>query len=131
MAQYRDYQAPAVGQAKCTYSSLSNVYGGRMAGTEAVKQNDYIVPKLCPSGPRPNYPPKKDTLTHGQDYLCGGYFSMSGAYPLADCGPCQCEYVTRPCSGNIKGICDRGQPVPAAVEAYRRRLGGARGQRRR
>ena len=49
----------------------------------------YIVPKLCPDGAAPNYPPRCDTFTHGQNYLCGGYFSMQGAYPLADCTSCK------------------------------------------
>jgi hypothetical protein len=118
MAQYREYQKPTVGQAGCTYSRLGNVYQGQMAGGAAA-QNNYIVPKLCPNGPGPNYPPKYDTLSHGQAYQCGGYFGLSGAYPFADCQNCQADYVQRPCKANINCAANasvsegyRGKPRP-------------------
>lgn len=98
MSQTRDYQGAAVGQAGCTYSRLGNVYSGMMAGMDA-KQDSYMVPKLCPSGPGPNYPPKYDALSHGSNYLCGGYFNVQSAYPYSDCSSCKAEYVQRPCKG--------------------------------
>lgn len=105
MAQYREYQAPIVGQARCTYSNLRNIYMGQQADGVVPSQSEYIVPKLCPNGAGPNYPPRYDTLSHGQNYLCGGYFSLKGAYPYATCTSCQSDYVKRPCSGNIYGVC--------------------------
>lgn len=118
MAQIRDYQGPTVGQAGCTYSRLGNIYSGQTAGKN-VAQNNYLVPKLCPNGAGPNYPPKYDTLSHGQQYQCGGYFNVQGAYPLADCKSCNVEYVQRPCKDNIN--CN------ASVEGYRNRGGRTRG----
>lgn len=100
--QYRDYLGSAVGQQGCTYSRLGNIYAGQsQADDGAPAMNTYIVPKLCPNGPAPNYPPRYDTLSHGANYLCGGYFSVKNAYPTANCGPCNAEYVDRPCRGFI------------------------------
>ncbi len=113
MSYLRDSSAPTVGQPKCTYSSLGSVYSGQMAGMVGA-QGSYVVPQYCPSGPGPNYPPKYNTLSHGQTYLCGGYFNVSGAYPYADCTSCKSNFVTRPCKGNI----DCATP---AVEGFRRR----------
>ena len=112
MAHVRDYQGPTVGQAGCTYSRLGNVYSGQMAGRN-VEQNTYVVPKLCSNGPGPSYPPKYNTLSHGQAYQCGGYFNVKGAYPFADCASCKADYVQRPCKGNIN--------CSASVEGYRGR----------
>lgn len=105
MSQYKDYQKPTVGQAGCTYSQLGNIYSGMSAERESVKMADYIVPKFCPNGGGPNYPPKYDALTHGKAYLCGGYFDVKSAYPYAGCNTCQSEFVKRPCKGTINQQC--------------------------
>lgn len=118
MAQYRDYQNPTVGQLGCTYSRLGNVYSGRSANGNVDSMANYVVPKFCPNGPGPNYPPRYDTLSHGQAYNCGGYFDVSGAYPYADCTSCKAGFTTRPCKGNIAGAC---KPAAPATEGYRRR----------
>ncbi len=100
MSNLRDYNAPTVGQAGCTYSRLGSIYSGQMAG--AIPQDgSYLVPKYCPGGPGPNYPPKYNTLSHGQDYMCGGYFNVTGAYPYADCTSCKTGFVSRPCKSTI------------------------------
>lgn len=119
MAQYRDYQGPTVGQSGCSYSSLRNVYSGQSASGESAQMANYIVPKLCPNGAAPNYPPRYDTLSHGQNYLCGGYFNMQGAYPLASCTDCKADYIQRPCTGNIARSCQTTPPSPVAKEGFR------------
>lgn len=93
-----EYQAPTVGQARCTYSNLGSIYGSRGATTQ------YTVPALCPNNPNaPSYPPRTDTLSHGQSAPgCGGYFSMKSAYPFADCTSCNAPYAQRPCAGLFK-----------------------------
>lgn len=113
MAQYRDYQSPTVGQAGCTYSSLASTYSGKMAsGGAYAPMANYVVPKMCPSGPGPQYPPAYNTFSHGQAYNCGGYFNIKGAYPYATCSSCQLSFTERPCQGNIRGQCSGG------VEGY-------------
>lgn len=101
MFKHKEYSAPTVGQNACTYSMLQNTYSGASADGRMPVQNTYVVPKLCPNGPGPNYPPKYDALTHGVDKQCGGYFNILHAYPYADCERCNAPYVTRPCDGNI------------------------------
>jgi hypothetical protein len=93
-----NYNGSTVNQTGCTYSRLGSIYSGMSAGQD-VKQDMYIVPKLCPDGPGPSYPPQYDTLSHKQQYLCGGYFNVRGAYPFSDCSSCKAEYVQRPCKG--------------------------------
>jgi len=73
---------------------------------------EYVVPKLCPNGPAPNYPPAYNTLSHGQDYMCGGYFSMKGAYPGASCKSCNATYIKRPCAGSMMNQCTAPAPAP-------------------
>ncbi len=114
MSQYREYSNVTTNQAGCTYSNLGSTYNGRFAGDQIQSQANYTVPKLCMNGNRPNYPPTYNTLSHGQDYLCGGYFSMKGAYPEASCDSCNAEYVQRPCAGNILNQCNASQ-APAQV----------------
>jgi hypothetical protein len=107
MAQYKEYNNSTVGELGCTYSSLNRVYGGKMADGRVVRQQNYVVPKYCPNGPGPNYPPRYDTLSHGGQNNCGGHFSMKGAYPYASCDSCVTPYpngqpfVERPCRGYI------------------------------
>lgn len=129
-AQYKDYQGLSVGQAGCTYASLRNTYGfaspasslasscnnnpaANMAyslgAVQAPKMSNYIVPKMCPNGPGPNYPPRYDTLSHQQPYLCGGYFNITSAYPDANCTDCALTFTNRPCSGNIMNQCNGGK----------------------
>lgn len=105
MAQYREYQAPTVGQSGCTYSSLANTYAGKMAGRESAPMAMYVVPKLCAGGQGPQYPPAYNTFSHGQQYNCGGYFNIKGAYPFATCNSCKLDFTERPCKGNILGQC--------------------------
>jgi hypothetical protein len=97
MAHYRDYTKPVVGQSGCSYSSLRNVWG---SGNEGL--SNYTVPNLCPTGEGPNYPPRYDTLTHGnKGGACGGYFHLKSAYPYAGCDTCSASYVNRSCTGDI------------------------------
>ena len=115
----QEYNNSTAGAAGCTYSRLANIYSGQNLN-KIVNQGTYIVPKLCPNGPiGSSYPPKYDTLSHGQKYLCGGHFDVKGAYPMADCASCNVDYVQRPCTGNIAGQCNS-----ASVEGYRRKRNG-------
>lgn len=104
MSQYKEYSKPVVGNPGCTYSNLARTYGN---GSRQSMMNNvpsmatYTVPKLCHNGSGPSYPPRYDTLTHGQSAMCGGYFSMKGAYPHADCASCDAEYTQRPCNGHV------------------------------
>ena len=129
MAQYREYQGLPVQQAGCTYSQLKYTYGVPSAASSlssacnsnssnmayslgAVKtpvMSNYVVPLMCPGGQGPNYPPRYDTLSHGQPYVCGGHFTITGAYPYADCTNCGLQFVNRPCSGNIMGQCSKSK----------------------
>ena len=120
MPRYQEYSAPSVGQAGCTYSSLDRTYTGsnQPFGVHAQvrNMNRYEVPDYRPDGPGPNYPPRYDTLSHGQDAVCGGYFDMSKAYPYASCDSCQTQFVERPCDGNLPDV------APQSVsEGFRRR----------
>lgn len=83
-----EYQQPTVGQDGCTYSSLGSTYSGQDASGLVADMTQYLVPKYCPNGPSPNYPPRYDTLSHGQKYQCGGYFTLKSAFPQADCTSC-------------------------------------------
>lgn len=91
-----EYQAPTVGQARCTYSNLASIFGSNTS-----KAGAYTVPALCPNNPNgPSYPPTINTFSHGQTTpSCGGYFSMKGAYPFANCTSCNASYTTKPCNG--------------------------------
>ena len=94
-----EYQAPMVGQSKCTYSNLSTTYGSN------VSTNNYTVPLLCPNSATTgaSYPPRPDTFSHGQSMpSCTGYFSMKSAYPEANCESCSIQYVQRPCQGKFQ-----------------------------
>lgn len=94
-----EYQAPIVGQAKCSYTSLNNIYGASSASA-----GQYTVPKLCPNSASTgaSYPPRVDTLTHGQKMpSCTGYFSMKSAYPEATCSSCDIQYVQKPCNASF------------------------------
>ena len=93
----REYQAPSIQQSGCSYSGLRKTYAPK-AGTEPAV---YDVPKFLPSGPGPKYPPGPDALTHGVSGGCGGYFSLSSAYPFATCDSCNVERTTRKCDGYI------------------------------
>jgi hypothetical protein len=104
MAQNREYQGLFTQRSGCTYSSLGNVCsgGGSNSFQVPLANQGYVVPKFCPDGAEPNYPPRYDTLSHGQKYQCGGYFNVSGAYPYATCSSCNSSFVNRPCNGNIQ-----------------------------
>lgn len=104
MSHIKEYSKPTVGQIGCTYSRLSTISQGQMAGMSGMTvpgQNEYVVPKYCTSGSGPNYPPRYDTLSHGQDANCGGYFKFQGAYPFADCKSCQTSFTKRPCTHDL------------------------------
>lgn len=118
MSQYKDYTNPTVGNASCTYSKLASVYSGQMAGSHVPSSANYTVPKLCPNnGSGLSYPPRYDTLQHGNQASCGGYFHLNSAYPNATCNTCNAEYVQRPCAGNIHSACT----PPSTKEGYRHR----------
>lgn len=110
MTQNREYQGHAVGHASCTYSQMKHLSAGN-AG-QLSTPGHYVVPKYCPSGDGAHYPPRHDTLSHGQSYMCGGYFNMKSAYPLAGCNSCKLSYTTRPCTGPIS--CSDPVPVEPA-----------------
>jgi hypothetical protein len=119
MAQYREYQAPIVGQNKCSYSSLGSTYAGPQAGGVIPDMSTYIVPKLCYGAPAGlSYPPRYDTLSHGQAYLCGGHFDLQRAYPLANCTSCAATYVERPCRGTIYAQCGDKQRDLTMLQRY-------------
>jgi hypothetical protein len=111
-----DYNGVGSNLMGCTYSSLASTYGGKTAGsqnidTEGIVYGEYTVPKLCPNGEGPNYPPRYDTFSHGQSYLCGGYFNLKGAYPSAGCGDeCRVSDTKRTCNGKIS--CEAFQQAP-------------------
>lgn len=94
-----DYRA-SVGQKQCTYSSLGNTYSGMIPNNQ-LQHAMYTVPNFDPNGTGPSYPPKRDTLAHGQQYLCGGYFTLKSAYPYATCTSCGVKYEQRPCDGKL------------------------------
>lgn len=109
MANVRDYQGPTVGQSTCSYSKLGGLANASVMSSMAASNasnnapiGTYNVPLYCPEGPGPNYPPRYDTFSHGQQYQCGGYFSIQGAYPYADCASCKTTFVQRPCSGKVQ-----------------------------
>jgi len=109
MPQNTEYTGPSVGQQGCSYSSLKRTYG--MSNSMGVSANvgnmaSYDVPDLCGNN-GPSYPPKYNTLSHGQANTCGGHFSMKGAYPFADCQSCNAPRIQRPCNGNVN--CNRSQ----------------------
>ena len=104
----REYTRPTVNSGVCTYTPLKDYNSGFgrgpvapiMPGTPSMANT--IVPKYCPAsfGPGPNYPPKYDTLLHGQGaYSCGGYFNIHSAYPYATGKTCATQFVTRSCDG--------------------------------
>jgi hypothetical protein len=96
----KDYKS-TVGESGCSYSSLNRTYGVGVSSQVASMAN-YTVPEYLPNNQNgPSYPPRYDTLSHGNDYLCGGYFSMKSAYPHASCESCNVNYVSRPCDGNL------------------------------
>jgi hypothetical protein len=105
-------------EASCTYSALGSIYSGLSADNVVPGQANYIVPKLCPNTPSLNYPPNYNTLAHGQEYMCGGYFDIRKAYPEADCKSCNATYVARPCKGNIDAICNPPPVVAPSSEGY-------------
>lgn len=110
MSQHREYQGKANAQQACSYSSLRNLKVPQAMGASS-QDGSYQVPFVCPSSTPTNYPPKSDTLSHGQAYTCGGYFQLKGAYQE----PCQDSMVSRACAGNID--CSTA-PAPVTVEKY-------------
>lgn len=106
----KEYQAPTVGQSPCSYSLLANISNGKSVDNQVPSQSQFIVPKLCPNGPGPTYPPSYSTLQNQNSaYSCGGYFSFTDAYPFAKCGVngCSVQYTTRHCTGNINDQCNQ------------------------
>lgn len=85
----REFSKNPISQQACTYTSLANLSQGNVAPGVAFNMGETMVPKFCPSGPGPNYPPRYDTLTHGGKNGCGGYFNFTNAYPFASCNECQ------------------------------------------
>lgn len=129
----KEYQSSSVGEMGCTYSQLRN-YSKHLqlapqagdvasnlnqchadyAAQQAAPVGQYNVPKYCPSGPGPNYPPAYDTLTHGGKGGCSGHFNMLAAYKHADCSGCHVQRTTRPCTGNIYAAC-AAKPAPKSA----------------
>ncbi len=112
MMRMNEYQGLA-GQSNSTYSNLRNLYTGQSAQNGVINQGIAVVPKWCPSGAQPNYPPRIDTLTLGSGY-CGAYRTIMTGYPYAGCNTCATSFVQRKCDGNI----DCSQPN--VTEGYRR-----------
>ena len=92
-------QTDALGQPNACYATLAG-YNSRVRGTvqapvaitKGVTQRIQAIPVWGSMG--------YDALTHGQDYRCGGYYTIEGAYPDYSnaCG----SYVQRACAGTIK-----------------------------
>lgn len=105
-----EYRNPAVGASGDNYVSL-RTYNYNSALDVPICDGipsmcNAVVPKYCPAGPGPNYPPKYDTLHHGQKWPAhGGYFNVKAAYPYTDGCNCGTEFVVRPCDGFIDCPC--------------------------
>jgi len=105
-----EYTAPTKNSSSCMYASLKNYNLGQpeaplCGGTPSMAVQ--TVPYYCPYGPGPNYPPKYDTLQHGQGAgTCGGFFGIQGAYNYSDGKNCATKFVNRDCAGfiNCEGI---------------------------
>ncbi len=104
------------------YNRLNQIWSGQMVSDQVnVKRGTYTVPKICPQGEGPHYPPSYSTLHHDLDesHRHGVYFNMKGAYPFADCESCKVSMTERPCLGHID--CNgqqngNGQQVPAVED---------------
>lgn len=106
----KEYNGTSISQSSCTYKRMQDVYPPSDAKI-IVSQGTYTVPQICPNSSGLSYPPRPDTLTHGQSSSCGGYFNVKNAYPYASCDHCDETFVEKPCVGNI--TCTK--------EGYRRR----------
>jgi hypothetical protein len=89
-------QSDALGQPNACYATLGG-YNSRVAGTingsPAVVQVPSQRVQLIPVWGSQGY----DALTHGQEYRCGGYYTIQGAYPQYNkmCG----SLAKRACAG--------------------------------
>ncbi len=89
-------QSDALGQPNACYATLGG-YNSRMPGTingsPAVVQVHSQRVQLIPVWGSQGY----DALTHGQEYRCGGYYTIQGAYPQYNkmCG----SLAKRACAG--------------------------------
>jgi hypothetical protein len=89
-------QSDALGQPNACYATLGG-YNSRMPGTingsPAVVQVPSQRVQLIPVWGSQGY----DALTHGQEYRCGGYYTIQGAYPQYNkmCG----SLAKRACAG--------------------------------
>lgn len=104
MSCQREYDSPVVNCGGCTYTSLRDYNLGQPEAplcSAIPSMATQVVPMYCPSGPGPNYPPKYNTLQHGGQGNCGGYFGVQGAYPYTDGINCATKFVARPCDGFI------------------------------
>jgi hypothetical protein len=132
-----EYSKQTVGQNPCTYSHLRNMSGTPVLGPQSGMSYNtcekapgapdtrlfsnfnagiYTVPLLCQNNDAyPDYPPKYDTLSHGSNYLCGGYFDMQKAYPRANCSSCDAPYTQRSCAGNIQEQCKQSSGIGASM----------------
>ena len=88
----------ADGQPNSCYATLGS-YNARQIGTinapVLVEQSPSQKVQAIPVWGSFGY----DAFSHGQDYRCGGYFSIEGAYPdyANKCG----KYVRRACAGTV------------------------------
>jgi len=96
MSHNMEYTNSSIGGPRSSYMQVRASYGGLSSANNQVQ---YDVPKLCSSGPGPNYPPSYTTLQHDGADSRGGYFTLQGAYPHSTCSSCNVQYVKRPCSG--------------------------------
>lgn len=101
MAQYSRDKQTIVGKGFNAYNNLGQICQGQNLAPIVGVPSIYTVPKYCPSGPGPNYPPKYDALSHGFGYQGQGYFDLKKAYPFADCVNCAATMVNRPCAGFV------------------------------
>lgn len=122
MPHYSEYQAPTVGQSTCSYSSLRKTYSGQQALENVPSMAIQTVPNYCPNNVNgPSYPPRYDTLSHGNQMSCGGHFNMSAAYPFANCTSCNAGMTQRNCAGG--NICTPAMPNdPLSEEGFTDRL---------
>lgn len=77
--------------ASCNYTTLSQYNVGTMAMQrpgDKVTTGKYIVPQFSP--------PTYDTLMHGANPSCSGYFNINSAYKSKG-GSCNQQYVTKLC----------------------------------
>lgn len=125
MSYAHEYSHPTTNYAGCNYASLKNYNEGFGRGpvapvpTGTPSMAVQTVPAYCPNNPVGTaYPPRYNTLQHGEPYTCGGYFGIMSAYPAAAGTKCATTFTNRPCAGfiNCPGVTAPLAPLtPAGV----------------